>query len=243
MSNGQHVSALHRSLLKRKLGRRDLHDAQSEYNLMDRQREEPSASAESSGAPMEPPAEHLASANAGSSNQQLDGTEGVEPEGSGEQAEPGDGVVHRTPLTAGVRAAAHEGQHLASPEAEQQWPEVAVAENLQRRLAAMFLAGPGAPRPSKMEPIADAARLWLLVAVKREAASFWGAHEEQAVRSSSEAAAAAAVEAAKAVEGPPMAAWEAVARRSQSGSRLSRLEASQGRAARTHGGRSIISAQ
>ena len=65
----------------------------------------------------------------------------------------------------------------------------------------MFLAGPGAPRPSKMEPIADAARLWLLVAVKREAASFWGAHEEQAVRSSSEAAAAAAVEAAKAVEG------------------------------------------
>ena len=80
------MSALHRSLLKRKLGRRDLHDAQSEYNLMDvnlmdRQREEPSASAESSGAPMEPPAEHLASANAGSSNQQLDGTEGVEPEG------------------------------------------------------------------------------------------------------------------------------------------------------------------
>ena len=82
------MSALHRSVLKRKLGRRDLHDAQSEYNyvnLMDRQREEPSASAESSGAPMEPPAERLASANAGSSNQQLDGTEGVEPEGAVER--------------------------------------------------------------------------------------------------------------------------------------------------------------
>ena len=89
---------------------------------MGRQQGAFSAAVESWIAPVAPPPKRLASANACSRSQLADGTESVEPEGSGVGAELGNGIDHRNPPSAGVRAAAHEAQQPASPASEQPPP-------------------------------------------------------------------------------------------------------------------------
>ena len=73
-----------------------------------------SASAVSSSASAPHPALPPSSANARGNRSQPDGTIFVEPKGCDEEAERGDGTVHRTPATAAFRGAAHEAQVTAA---------------------------------------------------------------------------------------------------------------------------------
>ena len=177
------MSALHRQMLKRGRAELGAYDgyAPAEAGLPSASRSgAPSAPAESSRASADLPAMTPSCASARGSSGHQDGTIFVAPESGDEEAELGDGVSHQTPATAGFRRAAHAAQAAAEAEPCAAPAEAFLAENLQQRLAAMFLAGPGAPRPSGMKQVADAAQLWLLVAVKTAAHAFWEAHEEQA---------------------------------------------------------------
>ena len=107
--------------------------------------------------------------------------EGVEPKAGDEEAKVGDGVGSDNPRTPNLRAAAHACQTAATVQPEANASGESLQENLYQRLAAMFLRGRGAPRPSGIvEPVADKAYLWLLVAVENATASFWKGHEVHA---------------------------------------------------------------
>ena len=177
------MSALHRQLLKRSLGKPDAHgpymasvDGIRSFGAPGM----PTTSAESTSATVDPPATPGDVGSACSSRKPPDGTGIVEAKGTQKEAELGDGVLNQRPATADVRVAAHEVQQLSSSASQQPPEEAFLEKNLRERLALMFLTGPGAPRPSQMERAAEAAHLWLLVAVKKAAAAFWAAHEEQA---------------------------------------------------------------
>ena len=104
--------------------------------------------------------------------------EGVEPEVGDEGAVLVDSVDSADPGTPNLRATAHACQAAATAPPAADASGESLQEMLHQRLAAMFLRGPGAPRPSGiLEPVADKPYLWLLVAVEKAAANFWKCNE------------------------------------------------------------------
>ena len=177
------MSALHRQLLKRRHGQPVGRFAQSEYiygEVLAQHRRALTTSAGPSSACVEPPASPPVDANAHGTCHLPDGSNFVEPEGSDAGAMLRDGSANSTATAASVRDVAHDPQVPATSVPAALSTEATLAERLQQRLVAMFMAGPGAPRRSFLEPVADVAHLWLLVAVEKEAATFWAAHEEDA---------------------------------------------------------------
>ena len=177
------MSALHRQMLKRQRtepSADDGHAAATAGVPSAGRSSTPSALAESPSASADPPTTTPASGNASSSTSQPDGTFFAAPEGGDQEAELGNGVADGNPAMASARGAAHAAQAVEAGAPPAPPTEAFLAADLQQRLAAMFLAGPGAPRPSRVPPVAEDARLWLLVAVKYEAHEFWKAHERQA---------------------------------------------------------------
>ena len=87
-----------------------------------------------------------------------------------------NGVLNGVLRSPGFRAAAHVAQPAATVPPPERMTQAELEENLLQRLRAIFLRGPGAPRRSMMDPVADKAYLWLLVAVKKVVTSFWNMH-------------------------------------------------------------------
>jgi len=176
------MSALHRRLLKRAHGEPDGRDELTRFLATNRSEQASAASdtvvassTSSPGASGRAPAVPLSD----DSVQPAVSTDRVGPEPCRQEAERSSTPLDEDVCATDVRAAAHSRQRPATP---QPLAETELAENLQKRLRAIFLKGPGAPRRSEMKPVADDSYLWLLVAVKKAAASFWMAHEEEARR-------------------------------------------------------------